>query len=148
MLWVREVPNKKLYNEWGEKMAYISAEECKEIRKELKKEFPKYKFSVRKRSCSVSVDLLKSDIDFRREFRDPSDTYQSINNYFIDKHYSKKSANLLNKIMKIIKTAPAKAENGQEWFDASDIMTDYFHTAFYIDMSIGSYDKPYVYQKK
>ena len=27
-------------------------------------------------------------------------------------------------------------------FDDSDIMTDYFHTNFYLDLSIGKWDKP------
>jgi hypothetical protein len=124
-------------------MAYISAEEVREIRKELKKEFPKYKFSVRKRQHSVSVNILKSDLDFRSEFRDPTEKYMPVNQYFIDKSWSKKNAKVLNKIVKIIKTAPGKAVDGQEWFDDSDIMTDYFHTAFYIDLQIGTWEKPY-----
>jgi hypothetical protein len=124
-------------------MAYISAEEVREIRKELKKEFPKYKFSVRKRQHSVSVNILKSDLDFRSEFRDPTEKYEGVNQYFIDKHWSKKPAKVLNKILEIIKTAPANAENGEAWFDESDIMTDYFHTAFYIDLQIGTWEKPY-----
>ena len=36
-----------------------------------------------------------------------------------------------------------KAMKGAIWFDKSDIMTDYFHTAFYIDINIGRWDKPY-----
>jgi hypothetical protein len=124
-------------------MAYISAEEVREIRKELKKEFPKYKFSVRKRQHSVSVNILKSDIEFRSQFRDPTEKYSPVNQYFIDKSWSKKNAKVLNKIVKIIKTAPGKAVDGQEWFDDSDIMTDYFHTAFYIDLQIGTWEKPY-----
>ena len=36
-----------------------------------------------------------------------------------------------------------KAMKGAIWFDKSDIMTDYFHTAFYIDINIGQWNKPY-----
>ena len=36
-----------------------------------------------------------------------------------------------------------KAMKGAIWFDKSDIMTDYFHTAFYIDINIGRWNKPY-----
>lgn len=124
-------------------MAYISTEEVREIRKELKKEFPKYKFSVRKRQHAVSVALLESPLDFRSEFRDSADKCESVNQYYIDSHWSKPKAKVLNKILEIIKTAPAKAPNGEAWFDKSDIMTDYFHTAFYIEMSIGMWEKPY-----
>jgi hypothetical protein len=124
-------------------MAYISAEEVREIRKELKKEFPKYKFSVRKRQHSVSVNILKSDIEFRSQFRDPTEKYSPVNQYFIDTNWNPRGAKFLKKVLKIIKTAPGKAVDGQEWFDDSDIMTDYFHTAFYIDLQIGTWEKPY-----
>ena len=36
-----------------------------------------------------------------------------------------------------------KAMKGAIWFDKSDIMTDYFHTAFYININIGRWNKPY-----
>lgn len=42
----------------------------------------------------------------------------------------------LDKVSEIIKTAPFKAGVGKLWFDKSDPMTDYFHTAFYIDIHI------------
>jgi hypothetical protein len=32
----------------------------------------------------------------------------------------------------------------QNWYDESDITTDYFHTAYYLSLSIGKWDKPYV----
>ena len=35
------------------------------------------------------------------------------------------------------------AIKGEEWFDKSDVMTDYFHTAFYMTVRVGRYDKPY-----
>ena len=36
-----------------------------------------------------------------------------------------------------------KAMRGSIWFDKSDIMTDYFHTAYFIDINIGQWNKPY-----
>ena len=36
-----------------------------------------------------------------------------------------------------------KAMKGAIWFDKSDIMTDYFHTAYYMNINIGRWDKPY-----
>ena len=36
------------------------------------------------------------------------------------------------------------AMKGTKWFDKSDIMTDYFHTAYYIDINVGKWNKPYV----
>jgi hypothetical protein len=128
-------------------MAYISALEVKEIRKELKKQFPKYKFSVRKGQHCVSVNLLSSDLDLQKEFRDPNESYEGINQYWLDDNWSAPVAKVFKKMLQIIKTAPAKAEGGEEWFDKSDIQTDYFYTAFYINMSVGAWDKPYVFKK-
>ena len=36
-----------------------------------------------------------------------------------------------------------KAMRGSLWFDKSDIMTDYFHTAYYMNINIGRWNKPY-----
>ena len=36
-----------------------------------------------------------------------------------------------------------KAMRGAIWFDKSDIMTDYFHTAYYMNINIGRWNKPY-----
>jgi hypothetical protein len=128
-------------------MAYISALEVKEIRKELKKEFPTYKFSVRKQQHSVAVNLLSSDIDLQREFQNPNESYEGINQYWLDDQWSAPVAKVFKKMLQIIKTAPAKAVGGEEWFDDSDSSTDYFNTAFYIEMSVGEWDKPYVLKK-
>jgi hypothetical protein len=35
----------------------------------------------------------------------------------------------------------------QNWFDKSDSMTDYFHTAYYLSLSIGKWNKSYVQVK-
>lgn len=36
-----------------------------------------------------------------------------------------------------------KAMRGSIWFDKSDSMTDYFHTAYFMDINIGRWNKPY-----
>tara|TARA_R100001480_G_scaffold35183_1_gene47163 strand:- start:109 stop:504 length:396 start_codon:yes stop_codon:yes gene_type:complete len=36
-----------------------------------------------------------------------------------------------------------KAMKGALWFDKSDLMTDYHHTAYFLDINIGRWDKPY-----
>lgn len=59
-----------------------------------------------------------------------------INQYWFQEHFTGKAKEFLEKVFKNIKS-------GGEWFDESDIMTDYFHTAFYINVSVGTWDKPY-----
>jgi len=36
-----------------------------------------------------------------------------------------------------------KAMRGTLWFDKSDLMTDYHHTAYFMDINIGRWNKPY-----
>ena len=125
-------------------MAYITKEEIAAIRKALKDEFGKrFKFSVRNRDHMVAdVSILAGDIDFA-EFLDNRD-YNKVNHYWLSEK-AFEGADVLKRVLDIIKLAPATVENGREWFDKSDAMTDYFHTAFYIDFSVGRWDKPYKY---
>ena len=122
-------------------MAYIGANEVKAIREELKARFPNMKFGARKGSGSLSVDVtIKSgDRDFSDIFTH-GDGYCQINQYHTY-HYGEHKA-FIDEVIDIIKTAPAKA-GGRAWFDESDAMTDYFHTAYYIHLNIGEWNKPY-----
>jgi hypothetical protein len=121
-------------------MAYITTEETKEIRKALKEAFPGWKFSVRREHhSSVRVTILEGPEDF-------SDILlgrpaMSINHYWLDKYGRHES--FFQQIIDIIKDAPAKAPNGRAWYDRSDAMVDYFDIAFYIDLYLGSWEKPY-----
>jgi hypothetical protein len=128
-------------------MAYIKTEEVREIRKELKKQFPSWKFSVRRNSGqhAVDINILKGTADFWKDFTtsDWMVNYKPVNEYFLDKNWNKINTKELNKIIKIIKTAPAKAEGGRAWYDKSDARFDIFDTAFYIHLQVGNYDNPY-----
>ena len=121
-------------------MAYITAEDVKAIRQELKAEFPKWKFSVRKGSGSLSVDvnILQGTAAF--EGKD----YQQVNQYWIKDHWQDEDdQKVLLKINEIMHNAPGRANADRKFFDHSDAMTDYFHTAFYTHLSIGQWNKKY-----
>ena len=121
-------------------MAYIRTEEVREIRNALKEQFPNLKFSLKKQHYSSSkVTIKKGDIDFSDIMRDF--VYADINHYHLGQDGSHQ--HLLEKIDKVITKAPALAEGGREGYDRSDAMTDYFDTAFYYNISIGDYNKPY-----
>ena len=134
-------------------MAYISTEEVAAIRKELKAELPQYKFSVKKcHHSSVTVAFMKGPAweEFQSRDRytgemkdDAMDDHEQLNHVWAEDFYGEKNAAIIKKVEKIIKTAPATVENGREWFDESDSMSDYFHTAFYMSIHIGQWDKPY-----
>jgi len=120
-------------------MAYISATDVKAIREELKQAFPKWKFSVRKGSGSLSVDvnILRGTCSF--EGKD----YSQVNQYWLKEHWQDADDfQTLDKINEIMHHAPGRA-GGKVYFDESDAMTDYFHTAFYTHLSIGQWNTPY-----
>ena len=142
-------------------MAYISAEDVKAIRNELKQAFPKWKFGVRKGSGSLSVDVtvLQGDIDFIESYCSKGvseneaqwarkDRAIQINQYWINDHWGHDEAarDALNMINEIMHNAPGRA-GGRVYFDESDAMTDYFHTAFYTHLSVGQWNKPYALVK-
>ena len=120
-------------------MAYISANDVKAIRAELKEKFPKWKFGVRKGAGSLSVDVTIKQGTASFEGK----TYQQVNQYWIDSHWTDfEDAAALKRINEIMHNAPGRA-GGKKFYDNSDAMTDYFDTAFYTHLSIGSWDQPY-----
>ena len=125
-------------------MAYISAQDVNAIRTELKQAFPGWKFSVRKGSGSLSVDVTiqKGTVDFSENFQMGRRTCQ-VNQYWIDSNWQDLEARAaLNKINEIMHNAPGRA-GGKKFYDNSDAMVDYFDTAFYTHLSIGAWDKDY-----
>ena len=134
-------------------MAYISTEEVAAIRKQLKAEMPEYKFSVKKHHhSSVTVAFMKGPAFAEYTYFDRYageqkegvlEGYEQLNHYHAERFYGEENAAIINKVEKIIKTAPATVEGGREWFDESDSMSDYFHTAFYMSIHVGQWDKPY-----
>ena len=62
-----------------------------------------------------------------------------INPYWFQEHYSGVSLAFLSEIIPAMKSA--------DWYDRSEIQTDYFDTAYYYDIHVGSWKKPYVLTK-
>jgi aconitase B len=119
-------------------MAYISAEEVKEIRNNLKAAFPAkdgYKFSVtRQHGTEVSVSIMEAPIESK-------DSYVQVNHYYIDNHYEDQPEwkEFLNKVSEIV--------HEKHW-DKSDLQSDYFHCAFYVSINIGKWDRPFICSKE
>jgi hypothetical protein len=124
-------------------MAFIKTEEVKAIRNQLKERFPQLRFSVRRQHySSVNVTIQSGNINFKNLFNNDKD-YIQLNPYHLY-HYNEFEP-LFDEMVKIIKTAPISV-GGDAWFDKSDAMTDYFHTAYYFNLNIGQWDKPYQYK--
>ena len=135
-------------------MAYISAEDVKHIRNELKKELPQYKFSVvRDHHSSVSIALMKGPAFKDHEYFDryaqetkignlSDGEHHLINQHWLEEFYGKENAKILDKIHVIAKPAPAK-NGGKVWYNDSDAMIDYFDIAYYIHINVGKWNKQY-----
>lgn len=113
-------------------MAYIDAEKTKKIRNAIKAAFPGFKFSVSKKDfSSLHVSVMAGPLDFG--------DLGTINEFHVDSYKESHGEEIhafLKKLIDLIKTEG-------EWFDKSDSMTDYFHTAFYMHVRIGKWNRPY-----
>lgn len=133
-------------------MAYMSQEKKTTLAPGIKAVLKKYnmKGSISVRNHSSLVCTIKSgpldiignmfDIAVKQEGshynRNPvKPKYIDVNTYWIDDNYSGKVREFL--------LALEKAMKGADWYDRSDIQTDYFDTAYYIDINVGRWDKPY-----
>lgn len=118
-------------------MAYITTETVKEIRNEIKTNFPAkdgWKFSiVRDNHSMVRVSIMSAPIDFLEGKE--RDHYSMV--HYHTENYKKEAAQVINKLAEIAKT--------KDYFDESDSMTDYFHCSHYIDIAIGKWDKKFEY---
>ena len=120
-------------------MAYISQEDKKElapaIKKVLKDFGMKGSISIRNH-MSLVVTVTEGVLDFTDYFQKGDEGYVQVNHYHIDNFYSGTVKKFLKELYKAMK--------GTKWFDKSDAMVDYFHTAYYMDINIGKWCKPYI----
>ena len=117
-------------------MAYISQKDKAELAPAIKAVLKKYgmKGSIAiKHHFSLVVNVQSGPLDFDHTH---GDGYTQVNTYWIDRHYSGDARQFLTELLTAMK--------GTKWFDNSDIMTDYFHVAYYCEINIGKWNKPYV----
>lgn len=139
-------------------MAYMSQEKKAKISAKLKPILAKYgvKGSLSVRNHSTIVLTLKSGkIDFVENFietdsnvmhgrkmsQDQIDYIRKnqsldVNPYWFQEHFTGKAKTFLSEVFKAMKSA--------DWYDESDAQTDYFNTAYYVDVNVGKWNKPYM----
>jgi len=123
-------------------MAYISTEEVKVKRKQLKDSFPRkkgWKFSVRNdNNTTIVVSILEAPFKFK-EFLDGRKS-KNVNHFYINSQFNcEEEREAINSIFEMI-----SSDN----YNNSDSMTDYFDVGFYMNLSIGKWDKPFLFKKK
>jgi hypothetical protein len=74
-----------------------------------------------------------------RGFKPNTSGYESVNPYHYRSHFSGRALEFLQEVI--------PAMYGPDYFDHSDIQTDYFHCSHYIDVSIGRWNSPYALVK-
>ena len=133
-------------------MAYMNQEKKKVLAPAIKAVLKKYgmkgTIGVRHHS-SLVVTLQQGPLNFEgldargeRIFYEATDGrfYSQVNTYHIDKFYNGVTADFLNELVAAMK---GKTSRG-EWYNNTDIMTDYFDIAYYVNVNVGKWDKGYI----
>ena len=142
-------------------MAYISKEDVSLIRKRLKEEFGnRFKFSVTTQNHSkVSVAIMSGEIadwsdfvqtehpyghssqkqaDIDRLISKSKAGYVPINEFYIDDTWKGKGKDIFNTILD-----SCQVGDGCHNRNAEDLSADYSDYTYFIDISVGKWDKPY-----
>jgi hypothetical protein len=134
-------------------MAYISQERKAKIAPKVKAICAKYgvkaTLAIRTHS-SLVLNIKSGTIDFignsnevcggdnwqvSRGFRANTSGYDRINPYHFKSHYSGKALKFLTEVYEAMQSAG--------WYDNSDAQVDHFDIAYYIEINIGRWNKPY-----
>lgn len=141
-------------------MAYVSQDLKSKLAPSIKAVLKKYRvkgtLAVRNHSTLV-VNLKGGQIDFVENYLTTDSTsYRptvkpdhakyvrekqclDVNPYWYHEHFSGKAKAFLTELFAAMKPAGV-------WYDRSDAQVDYFDTAYYVDVNIGKWNKPYVVQ--
>jgi hypothetical protein len=104
----------------------------------------KYSLSVQNHSCIV-MTMKSGPIDFISDYNQvgarskPATNYLYINKYFFQEHFTPGVQVVIRKIVDAMHSAGH--------YDRSDIQSDYFDHAYYIEIQVGAWDKPYILTK-
>jgi hypothetical protein len=132
-------------------MAHVSQETKAKLAPAIKAILKKYKLkgslSVRNHS-SLVLNIKSGSIDFINNFdsvRDRRPEYNGeklirthsiqVNPYWYHEHFTGEALAFLSEMVPAMK--------GPDFFDHSDMQTDYFHCSHYFDINVGQWDKPY-----
>jgi len=138
-------------------MAYISQQEKKELAPAIKAVLKKYgvKGSIAINHHSSLVVNIKSGVldflgasqkynDHRAEWRGEAPYnvggYLQVNTSWCEQWMEEIGETKIAKFYGDL----IKAMKGTRWYNNSDIMTDYFDYAYYIDINVGKWNKDYV----
>ena len=136
-------------------MAYMNQARKAELAPGIKAVLARYgvKGTVGVSNHSTLVVTIKSgNLDFigeanrwNREYAERTgQRFHSVSGYYQANPY-KGAAEFADETIAAFFKELTAAMRGNLWYDNSDIMTDYFDTAYYLDINIGKWDRPYVF---
>lgn len=137
-------------------MAYVNQDEKKVLAVGIKSVLKKYgmkgTIGIRHHSTLVvniksgKLDIIQNWFDTVTKKGTTNDygdimakpEYIQVNEYWIDESYSGKVRDFLNELVSAMK--------GENWFDKSDIQSDYFHIKHYVSVNVGNWNSPYKFE--
>lgn len=87
---------------------------------------------------NYNENLVKNLNNYRYGTPELEKSYIQVNDYHYKSQYTGKALDFLAEIMPVLNEGN---------FNHSDSMTDYFHVGWYVDVKIGQYDKPYIFNR-
>jgi hypothetical protein len=134
-------------------MAWMNQERKAKIVAAAKPVLAKYgmKATFRCNTHAITCTVKSGSIDFISHFntdRHPIDADKvrsqynfDVNPYWFDEHYKDGTAkDFISEMITALKAA--------DYYDRSDIQTDYFDTAYYYNLKVGDWNKPYTLTTK
>lgn len=124
-------------------MAYISQDEKKALAPAINAVLKKYgmrgTIGVR-HGMTLTVTLQRGQLDlignwYDTKPREEKPTYLQLSGHWLESNFNGQPLLFLKELF--------DAMRGPDWFDHSDIQTDYFHVAHYVDVNVGKWNKPY-----
>ena len=130
-------------------MAYIRQEDKKKLAPKIKAVLKKYgvkgSISIRHNSTLIvtlkegALDLVGEENAARKRRAERNwDKFHPVQSDFqISPEYQNDRSPFFNEL--------ADAMKGDKWYENSDVMNDYYDTGYYMEISVGKYNKPYQY---
>jgi len=127
-------------------MAFMNQDKKKIIKANLDKVLKplgiKYSLSVQN-NMSITCTLRSGPVDFVKNFKQTTGNdfdlhirnHIQVNPYWFEDHFTDHAQRVIGECVEALKSA--------NYYDKSDAMIDYFDTAYYYHLNVGSWDKPY-----
>jgi hypothetical protein len=119
-------------------MAYMNQDKKAKIASAIKPILKKYgvkgSLSVRNHSTIV-LTITEGKIDFAKDGKMDFRFGIQVNPYWYHEHFTGRAKEFLSEVIPAMYSA--------DYYDNSDAQIDYFDTAYYVDVNVGKWNKPY-----